>query len=132
MSIKWKYKIELRNKAVFKEIEEERNISFPKDLKDFVIEANAATPDKYKVMVGSDERVLGAVLSFNRDDEDVDTAFTAFEAINDVKLIPFAIDSFGNYFCYETDSKKIVFWNHENDKVTSSECDLKTFIDSLY
>ena len=50
MNIQWKYKIELADANVFTEIENERHISFPNELKELIIEANAATPEKYNFM----------------------------------------------------------------------------------
>ena len=132
MNIVWKYKIDLSDGSVFSEIEKERGVKIPDNLKKLVIEANAATPDKYKFMVGSEERVLGAILSFNKNEEDTDTVYTALEVIDDANLFPFAIDPFGNYICMNLGDNEVVFWNHETEKVTSTEKDLESFIDDLY
>ena len=96
MEIIWKYKIDVDDKNVFTEIENERKISFPAELKDLILNANAATPSSYNFMVGNNERVLGSILSFNRNERDTDSVFTAFAVINDSDLIPFGIDPFGN------------------------------------
>ena len=132
MSIVWKYKIDLSDGSVFSEIEKERGVKIPDNLKKLVIEANAATPDKYKFMVGSEERVLGAVLSFNKNEEDTDTVYNALEVIDDANLFPFAIDPFGNYICMNLSNNEIVFWNHETGKVASTEKDLESFIGDMY
>ncbi len=132
MSIMWKYKIDIKDMTVFDEIEEMRNIVFPEDLKKFVIKTNAATPSDYKFMLGNSERVFGAVLSFNRDDRDVDLVFTALNVISDNNLLPFAIDSFGNYMCYSIQNKTIVFWNHENGSIEYVAASLDKFIGLLY
>lgn len=132
MNVEWKYKIELSNTTVFTEIENERQISFPKDLKDLIIESNAATPSKYKFMANNSERVLGAILSFNRNEADTDSVYTALNAISDTNLIPFAIDPFGNYICYSLNNNSVVFWDHERDEVTIVSDSLSSFLDSLY
>lgn len=132
MNIEWKYKIALANADVFAEIEKERNISFPNELKKLIMEANAATPSKYNFMIGNTEKVFGAVLSFNRNESDTDTVFTALNAIKDVNLIPFGIDPFGNYICYSVRDKRIVFWDHESDNVTSISDNLAEFLADLY
>lgn len=132
MKIEWKYKIEVNNIAVFTEIENERQISFPQDLKDLIIESNAATPSKYNFMANNSEKVLGAILSFNKNETDTDSVFTAFNAIADTNLMPFGIDPFGNYICYSLNNNSVVFWDHESDAVITVSDSLSSFLDSLY
>lgn len=132
MNIEWKYKIEVSNAIVFTEIEKERQISFPKDLKELIIEANAATPSKYNFMANNSEKVLGAILSFNRNEADTDSVFTALNAISDTNLMPFGIDPFGNYICYSLSNKSVVFWDHETDGIITVSESLSSFLDSLY
>ena len=132
MDITWKYKIDLTDESVFSEIEKERGIVIHDDFKKFILEANAATPSKYNYMLGTTEKVVGAILSFNRNDVDVDTVYTALGAIEDKNLLPFAIDPFGNYLCYDLKESAVVFWNHESDVVASTKKSIEEFIDSLY
>lgn len=128
----WKYKIAIADENVFKEISRNRRMHFPEALKSFIMENNAATPANYRFMVGSNERVFGAVLSFNRDESDVDSVFTALSVIKDPDLIPFGIDPFGNYICYSVKGNDVVFWDHETDSVESTGKTLSEFIDALY
>ncbi len=132
MEIIWKYKIDVDDKNVFTEIENERKISFPAELKDLILNANAATPSSYNFMVGNNERVLGSILSFNRNERDTDSVFTAFAVINDSDLIPFGIDPFGNYICYSLKDSKVVFWDHETSRIDSTGKTLNEFIEELY
>ena len=132
MAVTWKYKIDISDIGVFGTIAHERNISFPKELKEFILETNAATPSKYNFMVGNNERVFGAVLSFNPEEKDVDSVFTALSIIKDKDLIPFGIDPFGNYICYSLKENIIVFWDHETGQVFSTGFSLAGFIESLY
>lgn len=62
----------------------------------------------------------------------VHTVYPALEAVEDKNLLPFAIDPFGNYICYQLNEKQIVYWDHENDAVTTTGKSLKEFIESLY
>lgn len=128
----WKYKIEVKDTSIFDEIGNMLGVNFPDELKCFISENNAATPAKYKFMLGSSEKALGAVLSFNKGEADVDTVFSALNCIEDKNLIPFAIDPFGNYICYAVDNSEVVFWEHEADVIISSYKTLSDFVEGLY
>lgn len=133
--MEWNYKIDLVDESIFMEIGKARGITFPNALKDLIKEANGATPAQYHFMIGATEHVLGAVLSFNKDEADTDTIFTALEVVEDKDLIPFAIDPFGNYICYSLKNGAIVFWDHENegdDGVSSTGKNLTAFLENLY
>ncbi len=132
MNNSWKYKIDLIDVGVFKEIEKNRGVTIPSSLKDFICNCNAATPEKYNFMINSSEKVFGAVLSYNKNEQDTDSVFTALDVIKDKNLIPFAIDPFGNYICLDIDNDTVVFWDHEMNEVYSSDKSLEAFIDSLY
>ena len=132
MSIKWKYKIEIKDKEIFNEIENERNIIIPSGVINFLCEVNAATPSLDTVMIGNDEKVLGAILTFNRDDKDVDSVFTALTIIENNDLLPFAIDPSGNYFCYSVNKKCVVYYNHEEDEYIYTSYDFEQFIKELH
>lgn len=132
MAIIWKYKIDVSDTDVFEEIGKERSISFPTELKNFILKTNAATPSKYNFMVGNNERVLGSILSFNRNESDTDSVFIALSVIDDNNLIPFGIDPFGNYICYSLKENVVVFWDHETGNVVSMGATLNEFIESLY
>ena len=132
MDLTWKYKIDLTNEQVFDEIEKGRGIEIPSNIREFIRKTNAATPSKYNFLIGSTEKVLGAILSFNRDEKDTDTIFTALSAIKNRDLFPFAIDPFGNYICYDIEKCVVVFWDHETDEVSSTEKDFDDFLTDLY
>lgn len=132
MDITWKYTTEIQNKNVFSEIEKERNIEIPVELKEFINKTNSGTPSRYNFMLGNIEKVFGAVLSYNKNEEGVDSVFTALEVVKNKDLLPFGIDPFGNYICYSLKEHVIVFWDHENNEVFSTKLGLKQFIDSLY
>lgn len=128
----WKYKIDLRDKQMFGKIEEQMQLPFPEELKAFVQAHNAATPAHYNFMVGVSERVFGAVLSFNAVEEDADTVSTALKAVQTAELIPFAIDPFGNYICYNSTNSHVVFWDHETSKYQDTEKKFNEFLSTLY
>ena len=128
----WRFKIDLESESVFEDISREYGVVFPEDLKEFIVENNAASPVKNCVDINGVERVYSETLSFNKTEEDA----TAFEAvkntIKDRKLIPFALDPFGNIFCYSLETGKIAFYEHEEGKVDKTNIDLNSFILELH
>ena len=132
MDITWKYTTKIQNKNVFSEIEKERNIEIPVELKEFISRTNSGTPSQYNFMLGNIEKVFGAVLSYNKNEAGVDSVFTALKVVKNKDLLPFGIDPFGNYICYSAKDHLIVFWDHENNEVFSTKLGLKQFIESLY
>ena len=126
----WKYKIPLKDKNAFRDIEEKYDIKIPDTLKRLVIDANGATPEKYNVMVNGVERVFGSVLSYNRGDSD--NVYTNLGTFIKQGLLPFGTDPYGNKFCIELKSNKVVFWNHEYDKTVPAYSNLSLFINSFY
>lgn len=83
-------------------------------------------------MLNSTEKVFGAVLSFNKNEEDTDSVFTALEVIDDKNIFPFAIDPFGNYICLNLEKQVVVFGDHETNEVLSTNQELETFLRGLY
>lgn len=128
----WKYKIDLKDPQAFAKVEAMRGIRVPAVLRQFIENHNAATPSNYHFMVGSTERVFGAVLSYDEAEKEADRVYPALEAVKDKNLIPFAIDPFGNYICYALDKNEIVFWDHETDDTASTGKNLEQFIENLY
>ena len=128
----WKYKIDVVNQNVFSEIEENYGITISEELRALILMANAATPSKYNFMLGTTEKVVGAILSFNKGETDTDTVYSALSAIEDRSLVPFAIDPFGNYICYSNNDDEVVFWDHETSGVSPTGKGLSAFLNSLY
>lgn len=128
----WKYKIDVVNQNVFFEIEKKYGIKISEELRALILMANAATPSKYNFMLGTTEKVVGAILSFNEEETNTDTVYTALSTMEDKSLVPFAIDPFGNYICYSNNDNKVVFWDHETSWISSTEKGLTEFLDSLY
>ena len=93
MSIEWKYKIDLSDNAI-STLTEKYGIYIPDDIVELLEKANAATPSKTKFMLKVDEKVLGAILSFNPGETEADS----FESATQL-LICFTIgNNILNYF----------------------------------
>ena len=131
MSMEWKYKIDLAEDAI-DTISSKYNVSIPDDLIKLLKVANAATPSKNKFMVKVDEKILGAILSFNPGEVEADSFETAMTIGFEKNVIPFGIDPFGNYICYNLKDKTIVFFDHEEDSLTVIADNLKEFLKMLY
>ena len=132
MSVKWKYKIDLRSDKVLKSIEKEIGTNLPKEFVEFITENNAASPDKNCVIINGVERVFEAVLSFNEKESDAFTYSAARKAISTKGIIPFAVDPFGNCFCYSVDNKTIVFYLHEEKSIVESKLSLAKLVKELH
>ncbi len=132
MSNKWLFKIELKDKSVFDEYEQNYHIKFPSELKDFIMEKNASSPELNTVDINETERVYDETLSFNAQEEEASTFNSAMNAVNNNEYLPFAQDPFGNYFCYYTANATICFYNHEEDRIENTDISFQAFIDSLH
>ena len=118
MSIEWKYKIDLADGAIAT-ISGKYNVTIPGDLVNLLEKANAATPSKTKFMQKVDEKILGAILSFNPGEVEADSFETAMNIGFEKDIVPFGIDPFGNYICYSVKDGSIVFFDHEEDSITA-------------
>lgn len=131
MNIEWKYKIDLMDNALL-EMSGKYQVIFPDDLKDLLKVANAATPSKTKFMLKVDEKVMGAVLSFNPNEKEADTFESAMRIGFERNIVPFGIDPFGNYICYNTNNGSILFFDHEENNLEQIASTLEEFLNKLY
>ena len=131
MSIEWKYKIDLVDGAIAN-VSNKYGVKIPEDLVKLLEKANGATPSKTKFMVKVDEKLLGAILSFNPEEREADSFDTAMMMNFDKNILPFGIDPFGNYICYNVNSGYIVFFDHEENATIDIAENLKDFINMLY
>ena len=132
MSNIWNFKIALKDIGIFSAISKEYKIVFPDDLKAFIIENNAASPEANCVDIDGVERVYDETLSFNEDELDASTFKSSMNALGKNDFLPFAKDPFGNYFCYCLNTNTIAFYDHEEDKIINTDYALKAFIEGLY
>ena len=131
MDIEWKYKIELSDNAL-SDISSKYQVVIPDDLKELLMIANAATPSKTRFMLKVDEKVLGAILSFNPNEKEADSFESAMNIGFEKNIVPFGIDPFGNYICYNTTDKSILFFDHEEDSLEKVASSLEEFLGMLY
>ena len=132
MSNVWKFKIDIKDEGVFDKIAEEYNFIFPDDLKKFILNHNAASPEKKYVVIEGAERVYDETLSYNKDEIEASTFISAMKSIENVEYLPFAKDPFGNYFCYSIVTDKISFYDQDEGDFTNTDYSLDDFISALY
>lgn len=128
----WKYVVKLTDDNAIEKVEEKTGVKIPDGFAGFINQNNGGSPTKKHVDIGGVERVFGSVLSFNENDNNTEDVYLALKIVNKKNVIPFALDPFGNFFCYSGDTKTVVFWNHEEDKMTDTKMTFKSFIDSLH
>ncbi len=132
MNNTWKYVVELTDEDAIQKVESVTDVKAPEGFEKFIRMTNGGSPTKKLVNIGNSEKVIGAVLSFNKNDKNTEDVYLALKILNRKNLIPFAIDPFGNFFCYSGESQTVVFWNHEDDALVDSEMSFKVFINSLH
>lgn len=132
MENNWKYVVKLTDNNAVKKIENITGVKAPDGFADFIKRSNGGLPTKKHVDIKGFERVFGSVLSFNENDKNTEDVYMALKIINKNGIIPFAIDPFGNFFCYSGATQTVIFWNHEDDEVDDSKMSFHKFIDSLH
>lgn len=132
MSMEWKYKINLNDENIFLKVSELAGTECPDGLKELICEANGASPGNPYILIDGKERILGAILSFNEDEHEAEDVFTALDIIGKKQKIPFAVDPFGNYYCYSGETQTVMYWEHEENKFVDTGMSLQEFLDNLY
>jgi hypothetical protein len=120
-NIEWKYSKGKVHEAMLSEIERYFNVSFPDFYKEIVREYNGARPrpNTLHTMEGKEIKIR-SFLPIGKDYPD--NLIETNKRLNDKlpqKIIAFANDDFGNYFCFDftkTNKGEVVFWDHENFK----------------
>ena len=125
-------KKDLKEVKIFDRIEKMCNCKLDIEFRQFIIANNAATPEHFNFMVGDRKEVFGAVLNFNDGDPEGSSVMTALNVVTQKKLVPFGIDPFGNYICYDWKTSHIIFWEHEQQKTSCIAKNLLEFIEGLF
>lgn len=121
-------------KEIKKEVgdfEKEHSVTFPEDLKEYIIKYNGGRPSKSIFDTAKEKgHVFKLLLSFNRDDRE--TIFTTYEVLQkeDSSLLPFASDPSGNFLCIK--DGKVVLYLHETGKVEAVLNSFSEFLEKLY
>ena len=109
--------------------EQDYNVILPSDFKSFVYENNYGTPTPDSISVsGFGDTDVKRLLSYISND--TETVYQVIKYFIPNKLIPFAADSYGNYFCFHGD--KVVFWDHETDEQYDMGCTFTGFLQMIH
>lgn len=125
--MQWKHVSPLKSPSSISMIEKTYGYTLPSDFKSCVMQNNGGTPSKYILKRPENEYVFSGLMSFNKDDIDnVYNAIKLFAKNGTLKLFPFGMDPFGNYYCL--DHGKVVHYDHETDR---SKVVAKSFTDFI-
>lgn len=114
--------------------EQDYEITLPDSLKEFITNNNGGRPslDIIKTEDGREVEIK-ALLSFNK--EDTENIYKVIEYFNEQfnsKIVPIATEPSGDYFCIDITNDSIVYWEHEDNKLTFIAKDLDEFLNCLY
>ncbi|MCL2797367.1 MAG: SMI1/KNR4 family protein [Firmicutes bacterium] len=119
--LEWKVARPLVDKTPIEKFEKMIGAIMPNDYVECAVKNNAGYPVQEVFLTESGvEHVFNNLLSF--DESKRMNIFKTYESARTVTgnkgLVPFASDSFGNYICFDFASgAKVVFWDHETNKI---------------
>ena len=109
-SIKWVHSSPLNSPEALADFENDYDVVLPSAFKAFITVNNYAAPLPDTVTIkGFGDTDVKRLLSFNR--ADTETVYQVIDYFIKKSIVPFASDSYGNYFCLSGET--VVFWEHE-------------------
>lgn len=128
---KWSRPRPLNNHMVIKQLEEKYGFSLSTELVNCILLNNGARPRPNTIeLKNGEENDVKLLLSYNEGDpENIYNVIEYFAKTYNGTLIPFAVDSAGNYYCEQ--GKRIVLWTQSKEifPVCNS---FSQFLDALY
>lgn len=132
--MEWKYVKPLSSEGNINEFESLVKYSFPDEFKNCVLCNNGGRPCKRVFNTDvQKKREIKTFLSFNKEDKETVWKIQDWNKEELLrKYVAFAIDNFGNLVCFDINSSRIVFFNHENGKMEQIADNFTEFMESLY
>ena len=128
---KWSRPKPLNRPIVIKQLEEKYGFTLSDDLVNCILSNNGARPRPNTIeLKNGEENDVKLLLSYN--DSDPENIFKVIEYFVNTyngTLIPFAVDSAGNYYCEQ--GRRIVLWT-QNKEILPVCNSFSQFLDSLY
>ncbi len=117
MNNEWKYVKRLNDDNAVKSFLDKYNVNLPEKLRDIIEKNNGGRPTNKRILTETNkEYVFKNLLSYN--DNDLDNVYSFYPSMFENKNIyPLAMDSSGNFICYEFSSEKIILLNHESGQI---------------
>ena len=130
MEITWRYVKPITSITAISDIERQKSIMIPADLKDIIKKYNNGRPSLKNFDVGIEkEKEFKKLLSFNKDD--IENIYGFLRIDTKIQgLLPFASDPSGNLICLY--QNKIYYWRHESDTVEYLSDTFTDFLNKLY
>ena len=118
-NITWKYVKKLDDPDGIRSFLDKYHVQLPEKLIKCLYDNNGGRPsEKIFSTNRCDGYVCKSLLSFNKND--IDSIFKYYpDLFFGTSLFPFAMDSSGNFICYDTKMKRYVLWKHETDSIES-------------
>lgn len=131
-NLKWEYVSPIKNNAIenFKSM---YNVDIPADLFNVIKLNNGGMPSLSAIdNLQGKAYVFGGLLSFNDGDDDsvYDFIDMFVDENNKLKMLPFGLDPFGNFYCIK--ENKVVFYNAEEDTTELMAETFTDFLNALY
>lgn len=129
---KWNKSKPLKDEKSVNKLQQQYHFSLSTELEDCIFKNNGARPkpNTIKLKTGK-ENDIKILLSYNQDDvENIYAIIDFFMKKYEGRIIPFASDSSGNYYC-EQNKKEIILWTQDEEIIPVCS-DFNQFLDSIY
>lgn len=128
---KWSRPKPLENPLALKQLQEKYGFALSSELSNCILSNNGARPKPNTIVLkNGEENDVKMLLSYNQNDsESIYQVIEYFIKTYNGSLIPFALDSAGNYYCEQ--EKRIVLWTQNNEILPICNS-FSQFLDSLY
>jgi hypothetical protein len=127
--VKWSRNSKLETSDTLEKFEADFNVVLPESFKSFIVKNNYGSPTPDSVIISEyGETDIKRLLSFNHND--TETIYEVVEFFSKKNLVPFASDSYGNYYCLSGES--VLFWEHEEDAIYDLSCGFNDFLQMIH
>ena len=136
-SVEWDDPMSAPTEEEIAAVENSVNVNLPADFIEFCEQYHGGYPDPDEIEVeGFGTTMVNSILPFvDVPDERIRSIATVADAVDGLspKLVPFAFEPGGNYFCfdYRSDTPKVVFWHHEQNTVFDVCASFTEFVEIL-
>lgn len=113
-------------------VEESIHYVFPFEYKNYLLHHATLRKDTKAFKVGEEEKIIRYFYSMDPDSKTYILKFQKFDSNFSERLVPVAELEFGDTICFERDTNKIFWYNHELDTATFVADTWECFVNQLY